>query len=59
MSRLDCRIRTRGEGQGEEAVGMLVFINGGSEMKFKHINGEGVKRCLKAFFCISGANHDI
>ena len=30
-----------------------------SEMKFRNINGEGVKRCLKALFCISGANHDI
>ena len=28
-------------------------------MKLKNINVEGVKRCLKAFVCISDANHDI
>ena len=27
-------------------------------MKFRNIDGEGVKRCLKALFCISGVNHD-
>ena len=28
-------------------------------MKFRNITGEGMQMCLKGFFCISSATHDV